>query len=105
MAKVGFYVSDEEREWIKSQGPGWLRGMVKEAMGEAEGRQAMFTGVPLEVLEQEAKLLPLGGDKPSAILQAMGVQRGVEGVWNGHCPDCGEKLNRKGQPHGCKGRP
>ena len=28
-----------------------------------------------------------------------------EGVWNGHCPDCGEKLNRKGQPHGCKGKP
>jgi hypothetical protein len=98
------YLSAKELEWVKAQRPGFVREQIVAVMDEAEGRQACFAGVPLEVLEQEAKLLPLGGDKPSAILQAMGVQRGVAGVWDGHCPECGEKLNRKGQPHGCKGK-
>jgi hypothetical protein len=29
MAKVGFYVSEEEKAWIKRQGPGWFRMVVR----------------------------------------------------------------------------
>jgi hypothetical protein len=29
MAKVGFYVSEAEKEWIKREGPGWFRRMLQ----------------------------------------------------------------------------
>lgn len=29
MAKIGFYLSEEEKAWVKAQGPGFLRTLVK----------------------------------------------------------------------------
>lgn len=32
MAKVGFYLSEREKEWVREQGPGWFRMVVKKYM-------------------------------------------------------------------------
>jgi hypothetical protein len=32
MAKIGFYLSENEKEWIRRQGPGWFRLVVQKYM-------------------------------------------------------------------------
>lgn len=32
MAKIGFYLSEEEKAWVKEQGPSWFRDVVRVAM-------------------------------------------------------------------------
>ena len=81
MAKVGFYVSEAEKAWMKSKGPGWFREMLRRMIGNDHPvtRSATERNAPVQITPQAV-------DKAFSGLKA--------------CPKCGALITEKQTAHG-----
>jgi len=84
MARIMVYLTDAELAYVKTKPRGFVRALVNDDIHSPLNR-------PLDDRDKEAATRWLATEHPVAI-------------FDGTCPDCGEKIRMRGQPHGCKGK-
>jgi len=86
MARIMVYLTDAELAFVKSKPRGFVRKLVAGSMDP----RVVTSEKSLADLDRKAKEL--------------GFEDVRDVPFSGTCPDCGEKIRMRGQPHGCRGR-
>ena len=83
MAKIGIYLSEAEMAFVKDQSPGYLRGLVREAMG----------GKPLTVRDIEKGVTIADQPRPPAYAEMVRQASAAAptAIPAEACPECGTR--------------
>jgi hypothetical protein len=92
VAKIGFYLSEEEKAWVKEQGPSFLRGLVQEVMDSTPRSGDPGTIEDAIVLQKEInKAMSKNSHAIDMPLEISGVKE---------CPRCHTLIPEKATMHG-----